>query len=921
MIPGTKASVVLLVIAAALLAPAAAPVCAQDAVNLVVNGGFSEIEDGKPVGWETSGDPKTTTQTLSIVKEDENPFAKLSCTRCEGKGGWTHAMICQLGGVKLEQGKSYEFSCRARAEGLASRNVRVTIQDTDGWHACGFRTELPLAETWGEFRHVFKAARSAHKSTRLQFWFSEKGTFFLDDVRIAEVAAGKVEFTYVVPDIGAKNLVPNGSFEAGRAGWSSLGTRTGWGDLATLHGRIETTGGAEGNRYLRVPLGNDHTPVLRFDYYEPVVRRETRAFASNLGWIPVEPGSKYVLSCFMRSSVEGARALVGVRAKDPNRGKWDRKDHSRHVKLTAKWKYYSHTFTPEYPYVFVTVGPDLEAEQRVDVDIDGIQLEKTARGTGFEPRRPFEIGIEPSEPSGIFTCGKPAHLTISTSNYSRKDGAVRLEFDVTDFFDRKTKLGPIEIPAPSLETAEKTLALPDDWKGSYRIDVFMMEEEKRTPLPLSGLRVAFVPPRTAEDSVLGINHAFAPQYLMRLAARAGVTWYRDWSLKWQHIEPTRGEYHWEAADPQIDRVKKEGAHVLALLPPFPSANWISEAPAGIPDKGYPESRLPAAWAPKDPAKLGEYVGKAVTRYKDRVKVWEFLNEPVYTTYALPGKDKASLAKYGGKRYTTKDYVELLAIASAAIKKADPECRVMGGIGGGPDTLTNEVIAAGALTHLDIFNLHTYPGKMSPEGFFAGMDTLLKRMDPHGGRKPIWITEFSYYGVDNLPCRPFIPDSSSWAEERFLESERRCAEYTVRFIAVMLSRNAEKVFLHSGASGTVNDASPECCLFDYGGAPRKVFAAMAVLTDLLGPSPKFTGEKKLGTDGYCMAFDTETKAVLILWKGSSDGVKLAAAVAAPGVKLLDIVGGPLPGTTVTLSETPVYAVGPAGTAGQLLNACR
>jgi hypothetical protein len=407
---------------------------------------------------------------------------------------------------------------------------------------------------------------------------------------------------------------------------------------------------------------------------------------------------------------------------------------------------------------------------------------------------------------------------------------------------------------------------------------------------------------------------------MRLAAKAGVTWYRDWSVKWEHIEPKQGEYHWEAADPQIDRVKKEGSHVIALLPPFPSASWISEAPEGIPTKGYPESRLPSAWAPKDPAKLGEFVEKAVHRYRDRVKVWEFLNEPVYTTYALPGRNKASLDKYGGKRYTPADYVRLLAVASAAMKKADPECRVMGGIGGGPDTLTKELIEAGALKHLDILNLHTYPGKMSPEGFFAGMDKLLARMDSHGGRKPIWITEFSYYAVDNLPRKPFIPDSNSWAEERFLESERKCAEYTVRFIAVMLSRNVQKVFLHSGASGSVNDASPECCLFDYGGAPRKVFAAMAVLTDLLGPAPEFSGERKLGTDGHGMAFDTGNGSVLILWRGTPGETKVRVPLTkghGPRAGCLDLMGRRIPDSTPVLTETPFYVVLPRGGGKEML----
>ena len=32
--------------------------------------------------------------------------------------------------------------------------------------------------------------------------------------------------------------------------------------------------------------------------------------------------------------------------------------------------------------------------------------------------------------------------------------------------------------------------------------------------------------------------------------------------------------------------------------------------------------------------------------------------------------------------------------------------------------------------------------------------------------------------------------------------RQCADYTLRFFADMLSRGVQKIFIHSGASGTV-----------------------------------------------------------------------------------------------------------------------
>ena len=81
--------------------------------------------------------------------------------------------------------------------------------------------------------------------------------------------------------------------------------------------------------------------------------------------------------------------------------------------------------------------------------------------------------------------------------------------------------------------------------------------------------------------------AFAGKRLIELASRGGVSWYRDWTLKWQHIEPKAGEMRWEIGDEQIGRVLKENVSVLPLLPPFPSADWNSEAPAGLSPTGYP----------------------------------------------------------------------------------------------------------------------------------------------------------------------------------------------------------------------------------------------------------------------------------------------------------------------------------------------
>lgn len=876
--------------------------------NLVVNGDFSNALEGKSSAWTVSGDAKAVDQKLSIVRQpDGRVFAKLECTRFEKPGPAAHAMIAQVGKVQLRKGQSYEFSCRMRQDGLAGRGVSVAVQDTRGWTNCGLSAQFSVGEVWREYRRVFVAKQDVSESSRLQIWFAETGTLCLADVRIAEFAA-EVELTRVVPPGESRNLLPNGSFELGASGWSSLGVGVGWGDLIRLHGRVEHGGAAQGNSFLRVPMGAGRTPELAFDYYEPVVRTELRPTAANLGWVRVEPGSAYTLSCFLRASRPGVPAVLGIRTRD---AVGSARSQEKAVTLTAEWTRYELSCKPRQAYVFVYAGPNLAADECVDVDVDGVQFEKAGLASEFVPRAEIEWSIETSASGGIFGEGQAPALSVRATNSSGSAREVVIHLAATDFEDRPVVLPEVRLAVAAGGVAEQTAPLPLDWRGFYRIAA---SSETAGRAGSGEVRVAMVP-APPRDSVCGINHAFASRELMPLAAKAGVTWYRDWSLKMQHIEPQKGQFRWELADEQIDRVLREGTQVLPLMPPFPSADWCSEAPDGLSTEGYPGNRIRTAFGPKDPADLIGFIERAVTRYRDRIHVWEFLNEPVYTNYALPS-DPAN--KYGGRKYSAADYVSLLAKAAAAMRRADPEGQVMGGIAGWPRHLTQEVIDAGILQHIDLLNLHMYPGQRVPEAFFADMDWLLERMDRGGGRKPIWVTEFSYYGADDLPRKPFLPNPGSWSEERMLDSERQCADYTLRFFLIMLSRNVERIFIHSGASGRVNEPNFECALFADGGAPRKLFAALAVLNDLLGARPRFAGQVNCDKHGYGLAFETGARCVLAFWQTEEQpGLPLRYNGTREGAKWLDAMGRRLP-EAPRLSSSPVYLVGEKGRAAEMLS---
>lgn len=754
-------------------------------------------------------------------------------------------------------------------------------------------------------------------------------------VACASETKTRVRFTDTVVDLGGTNLVPNGSFELGEAGWSSLGLGAGyenawaplaknWGNLSALHGTVEASPGTHGRAFLRIQLGGEHTPVFHFDYFEPVHRRELRPLAANRGWLEVIPGQPYTLSLDMRASRSGVPAAFGVHNEDPTEGlSGAQAEILEKVVLTQDWKRYSHTFVPEYPFLFVLAGPDLAQEEHVIVDLDAIQLEEGAEATRFVPRSELEIGIVTTAPTGVFTRGEPASLKITAYNSAQKPARAKVRFQVTDFFDHQIELAALSRQVPPSSGVEELLPLPAEWAGFYRITaVWGSGRTEETRL----VRVAIVPPRTTRETVIGVNHAYPTDFLLDLAKLAGVSWYRDWSLKWQHIEPEPGTYRWDISDPQIERVVARDVQLLAMIP-FPAADWNSTAPpletleaeseryraGGRGDDQELTLRARWAWRPRDVQELAGFVAAGVGRYAEHVQVWEFLNEPLFTTYSLP--DSGSLRSTTLEGHTGDDYLELLRAAASAIRAANPQARIVGSPGMFANAkYTIPMIEAGILEVVDIFGVHDYPGKTTPEARFALGEELLTAMKAHGGPKPIWVTEFSYFGTDDLPRNPFKPTPGSFSETRLL-TEKDVADYTIRYCTLSLGRGGERIFLHSGCTGSVNKPGTDSCLFADGGV-RKVFPALAVFTELMGPGPTCVADKT-GGDSFVFAFETGQQAVVVMWDPDENA---SEARVPDGVTCLNIMGQKVTEPTVRLSGSPIYLVGPADLAKQLFLDC-
>jgi hypothetical protein len=375
-------------------------------------------------------------------------------------------------------------------------------------------------------------------------------------------------------------------------------------------------------------------------------------------------------------------------------------------------------------------------------------------------------------PGHITDAKKGASLTLLAYNDGNAERTVAGRLEVTDAFGKTvTALTPTLVVPPHGSASQVFKNAARGRLGAFRArwkpepGAGFVEPDPETKDGVATLittRLAVIDP-TAEfrsgHAPLGFNHAYPWDFLVLSAQRAGVVWWRDWSAKWDTVEPKQGTFDWRIPDAQIGRLADLGGHVEILLP-FPSASWSTSARAEAVAKaagqdGSLRSRLPMAYAPKALDDFGRYAAETVRHYRRfqtassrqdaLVPLYvQVLNEPVYTDYALP-------RQFG---YSVDDYVKLLQVAHDAMKKVDPDVRVVGGISAGLTSgYTREFIMKGGLKGCDVVDLHVYDAARPAETYEEPFRALEELMKAHGDRRPVWITEWGCYADDDPPTRP------------------------------------------------------------------------------------------------------------------------------------------------------------------------
>jgi hypothetical protein len=872
----------------------------------IFNGSFDQDIDGDgiPDGWSAAGRAGVI-QTLRQLEDPERgKVARLECTKFEPGFPDSHAMVAQVGRVALRQGQWYRIRLWARAERLESGGVQIAIVNRRTWQETGFQDFFSPSRQWEPFEFHFQSrVNLAAEDSRFQIWFTGTGLLYLDSVEMEPVAGFRPERLPQVLWIHPTNALPNSSFECGGVAWGTYAPRlSGWGShLFFLVGAPDRTKAYHGRTSWRVTLDLGHPLVSYFDYFDPRAEQVDCLLIANEGWIPVEVGHEYIFRAMVAADRPNGSVLMFVRQADG-------RSIEKRFQGETDWKQLELRFRPDRPFVYVGVGPDLRGQpvKQLTLWIDALQLTKVEPGVDglppYEPRAQVEAFLASPGKGNVFT-DPDSGLDFSLWAFNTGPGSVPLKGRVwiTDFWDRPVWEQAINRTLPPGDPQEVGFrgVLPGR-RGFFRI-WFAREDSRAEPV---SLRVAVIDPfPEGTPSAYGMNHAFGWSEVIGLAHLAGITWWRDWSAQWRLVQKSpEAAFDFSVPQGQIDRVVKLGGQVVMLLP-FPAAPWAVEAdPKKIAAEAggsrYLADRLVVAQKPRELAAFGRYVEAAVRHFYPRVRTIEVLNEPLFTSYALP-------ASWG---HTMGDYLELLSTAYERAKSISLDVLVVGGIAAPPDhRFVREFAAMGGARWCDVVNLHLYPHRGDPLSYEKAFREHWDLLRSKGPERPIWVTEFGLYADDDPAVRPFrVGDATMTRSLR--PTELRASADLVKFSAIMRAYGVEKIFYHAGTCGAWNEDSAGNIFFEYGPTPRKMFTAQAVLSRLLPAGTRFVRrwEEPPGVVGFEFAAPGGARRVAVLWI-----VEEPIDFALPaGWRALDLMGNPVESASFQLGEVPVYLVGSA-----------
>jgi hypothetical protein len=165
------------------------PVGASKGPSVVKNGDFSTDTNGDGLAdeWEFSASPKGGACRREALTGPGGGWAELIAVPPAAANAKPPEVMIAQHGLPIRGGQWYRLSLRTRAEGLTSKEITWTVQNTATWQALfDYQNFAPKAE-WQTISVVLQAKDTAAQGTKFQMWFSGTGQLWLADVRLEPI--------------------------------------------------------------------------------------------------------------------------------------------------------------------------------------------------------------------------------------------------------------------------------------------------------------------------------------------------------------------------------------------------------------------------------------------------------------------------------------------------------------------------------------------------------------------------------------------------------------------------------------------------------------------------------------------------------------------------------------------------------------
>ncbi|XEC96232.1 discoidin domain-containing protein [Paenibacillus tarimensis] len=365
---------------------------------------------------------------------------------------------------------------------------------------------------------------------------------------------------------------------------------------------------------------------------------------------------------------------------------------------------------------------------------------------------------------------------------------------------------------------------------------------------------------------------------LEVAAMSGTGWIRD-SGYWSRAETVKGVVEIQPVwDEYVNKAVEKGLKPLYLLA-YGNIHYGRHAPT----------------TPENIAGYVNYASTIAAHFAGRINHFEVWNE---FNGGLGNPDL----------HPPEVYAELLKATYPAVKAANPDAFVIGGVTAGvPLEWLERILQAGAFDYMDAVSIHPYMHPASPESrnFLATLEDVRDLFEKYGGPKPIWITEIGW------------PTHTTGSGVSPLES----ANYAVRTHVIGLASGIpDHIFWYDMQNDGNSPTDPEhnfgLVTADRSQIPfaaKENYAAYSAMTDkLAGAAFVRSYEPNPNTRIYHFHRASDNKAVIAAW--TLQGMETFGFEADSGslIEMSDIFGNNLLSgsgiITATLTETPVYIEG-------------